>query len=157
MSDKYLVISSDCHAGLPAEQYREYVDPNFRDTYDEWISAAQAFSAARMAPSEDREKWVAEWREEIEEHGGMRGSWDANIRDKELDGDCVAYEVIFPDADAAGVGGVSGTPFGAGLGSSGDSDPVLVMEGARAHNRWLAELCSDSSSRNANASPQRFF
>ena len=77
----------------------------------------------------------------------MRGSWDANIRDKELDGDGVACEVIFPDADAAGVGGVSGTPFGAGLGSSGDSDPVLVMEGAKAHNRWLAELCSDSPER----------
>ena len=57
---------------------------------------------ARMGPSESRDAWVAEWREEIEDHGGMRGSWDANVHDKELDGDGVACEVIFPDADAAG-------------------------------------------------------
>jgi hypothetical protein len=132
MSDKYLVISADCHAGLPAEQYREYVDPNFRDTYDEWISAAQAFSAARMMPSEDREKWVTEWREEIEEHGGMRGSWDANIRDKELDGDGVACEVIFPDADAAGVGGVSARHSAPARVLA--TATVLVMEG-KAHNQ----------------------
>jgi predicted TIM-barrel fold metal-dependent hydrolase len=147
MSDQYLVISSDCHAGLPADQYREYVDPKFRERYDEFVTAAESMRNARLGPSDDREKWVAEWREEIEEHGGMRGSWDASIRDKELDGDGVACEVIFPDADAAGVGGVSGTPFGAGLGSSGDSDPVLVMEGAKAHNRWLAELCAESPER----------
>ncbi len=33
-------------------------------------------------------------------------------------------------------------PFGAGLGLSGDLDPELGMAGAKAHNRWLAELCS---------------
>jgi predicted TIM-barrel fold metal-dependent hydrolase len=147
VTDRYLVISSDCHAGLPADQYREYVDPKFRGQYDESIAAAESMRTARMGPSEDRDRWVAEWREEIADHGGMRGSWDASVRDKELDGDGVACEVIFPDADAAGVGGVSGTPFGAGLGSSGDSDPVLVMQGAKAHNRWLAELCAESPER----------
>ena len=28
--DRYLVISSDCHAGLPPERYREYLDPQYR-------------------------------------------------------------------------------------------------------------------------------
>ena len=91
MSDKYLVISSDCHAGLPADQYRDYIDPQFRGTYDEWVAAAESMRNARMGPSEDRDKWVAEWREEIEDHGGMRGSWDANIRDKELGGACAEH------------------------------------------------------------------
>ena len=54
MSDKYLVISSDCHAGLPADQYREYVDPKFRDTYDEFVAEAESMRNARMGPSEDR-------------------------------------------------------------------------------------------------------
>ncbi len=31
---RYLVISSDCHAGLPTEQYREYVDPDQRPAFD---------------------------------------------------------------------------------------------------------------------------
>ena len=38
-------------------------------------------------------------------------------------------------------------PFSAGLQSSGELDGELVMAGARAHNRWLAELCSASPER----------
>ncbi len=33
-ADRCLVISSDCHAGLPPEQYRGYVDPEYRETFD---------------------------------------------------------------------------------------------------------------------------
>ncbi len=33
--DRYLVISSDCHAGLPGEQYREYLDPQYREAFDQ--------------------------------------------------------------------------------------------------------------------------
>ena len=29
--DRYLVISSDCHAGLRPERYRDYLDPQYRD------------------------------------------------------------------------------------------------------------------------------
>ena len=32
--DRYLVVSSDCHAGLPPEQYRDYLDPQYRDAFD---------------------------------------------------------------------------------------------------------------------------
>jgi predicted TIM-barrel fold metal-dependent hydrolase len=53
--------------------------------------------------------------------------------------------VIFPDADA--VTGGTAAPFGAGLGLSGAIDPDLALAGARAHNRWLAELCHDSPER----------
>ena len=59
----------------------------------------------------------------------------------------MAGEVIFPDAGA--VTGVAGAPFGAGLGQSGDLDPGRAMAGARAHNRWLAELSSHSPERRA--------
>ena len=53
--------------------------------------------------------------------------------------------MIFPDADV--LGGGASAPFSAGLQSSGELDGELVMAGARAHNRWLAELCSDSPER----------
>ena len=53
--------------------------------------------------------------------------------------------MIFPDADA--VRGGASAPFGAGLGFGGEFDAELLMAGARAHNRWLAELCSDSPDR----------
>ncbi len=32
--DRYLVISSDGHAGPHAADYREYVDPEFREVFD---------------------------------------------------------------------------------------------------------------------------
>ena len=53
--------------------------------------------------------------------------------------------MIFPDADV--LGGGASAPFSAGLQSSGELDGELVMAGARAHNRWLAELCSESPER----------
>jgi predicted TIM-barrel fold metal-dependent hydrolase len=38
-------------------------------------------------------------------------------------------------------------PFGTGLGLSGDMDPELGLAGAKAHNRWLADLCAHSPER----------
>ena len=32
--ERHLLISSDCHAGLPPGGYREYLDPEFRETFD---------------------------------------------------------------------------------------------------------------------------
>ena len=32
--DRYLVISTDCHAGLPPGGYREYLDPQYRERFD---------------------------------------------------------------------------------------------------------------------------
>lgn len=37
-TDPYLVISADCHAGLPNEEYREWLDPEFREPFDEAAS-----------------------------------------------------------------------------------------------------------------------
>ena len=34
MSEHYLLISSDCHAGPPEGHYREYLDPEYREAYE---------------------------------------------------------------------------------------------------------------------------
>ncbi|MBX6389832.1 MAG: amidohydrolase [Frankia sp.] len=145
MADRYLLISTDTHAGLPPEKYREYLDPQYRAAFDE--SLANDVTSAQLINQDEHQRFLAEWNAQIGGHGGMTGSWDPVVRTKELDGEGVAAEVVFPDADAAGVGGVSGSPFGSGLGSSGDSDPELVMAGAWAHNRWLAEFCQHDPER----------
>jgi predicted TIM-barrel fold metal-dependent hydrolase len=143
MSDRYLVISSDCHAGLPNEEYRPYLDPQHRAAFDDFLAEREAVrqSFQIMGNKQFEEEWFSENEE------GLRGSWDATRRDKELDADGVVGEVIFPDADAV-LGGNS-APFGAGLGMSSQTDPELLMAGARAHNRWLAELCAGSPERRA--------
>src|SRR5690348_1185952 len=139
----YLIISADTHAELPTEQYREYVDPEYREDFETFL--AEKTAAAAQASGFIDEEFAQQW---FDEHGeGIAGGWDVAQRDRELDGDGVAGEVIFPDADA--VTGVAGAPFGAGLGQSADLDPGRAMAGARAHNRWLAELCSSSPERRA--------
>ncbi len=39
--DRYLLISADTHAGGNHEQYREYLDPAYRDEFDAWRSRYQ--------------------------------------------------------------------------------------------------------------------
>ncbi|BBX60499.1 hypothetical protein MSHO_58440 [Mycobacterium shottsii] len=138
----YVIISADCHAELPTDQYREYVDPEYREDFEVYL--AEKAAASQVGGFID-EQFAQDW---FSEHGeGIAGGWDVGLRDKELDSDGVVGEVIFPDADA--VSGVAGAPFGAGLAQSGSLDPGRAMAGARAHNRWLAELCSHSPERRA--------
>ena len=61
-----------------------------------------------------------------------------------MDADGVAAEVIFPDADA--ITGMESPPFGAGLSAGMIDDPELAFAGARAHNRFLVELCATARS-----------
>jgi len=142
---RYLVISSDCHAGLPNEQYRDWLDPKHHQALDEELAARAVADQEARDRGLRNEEFAEAWERENEE--GLRGGWDAARRDKELDADGVAGEVIFPDADAVTSG--ASAPFGAGLGARGDLDPELLMAGARAHNRWLAELCAASPERRA--------
>ena len=142
--NRYLVISADCHAGLPNVQYRDWLDPDHREAFNEYLRQREAMlelAGRGLLNEEFAEQWEAENEE------GLRGGWDAARRDKELDADGVAGEVIFPDADAVTAG--ASAPFGAGLGATGETDPALLLAGARAHNRWLAELCAQSPERRA--------
>jgi len=144
MTDRYLIISSDCHAGLPNADYRDWLDPEHRETFD--ASLKQREEMLALAPRGLlNEEFAEEWFRANEE--GLRGGWDAARRDKELDADGVAGEVIFPDSDAVTAG--ASAPFGAGLAPAADTPPDLLMAGARAHNRWLADLCADSPERRA--------
>ena len=142
---RYLVISSDCHAGLPNEQYRDWLDPAYRDAFDQALAARAAMEVELAQQGLRNPEFADEWEEENAE--GLRGGWDADRRDRELDADGVVGEVIFPDADAV-TGGAS-APFGAGLGATADVPTELLLAGARAHNRWLAELCATSPARRA--------
>src|SRR3954469_2596212 len=143
----YTVISADAHAGLPTEQYRDYLEKKYWPQFDEFLAdrVNVAEEIHRMGTSS--EEFAKKWFEENEE--GLEGGWDAERRNKEMDNDGITAEVIFPDADA--VESRTCAPFGTGLGLSGDLDPELGLAGARAHNRWLAELCSDSPERRRGA------
>ena len=141
--DRYLVISSDCHAGLPPERYRDYLDAKYHAAFD------HALPIQLQLTREASKRFLideinAEWREGREH--ALSGAWDHEERVRVLDGDGIAGEVLFPD----GITEMNMPPFGAGLSLPTENVvPELQWAGARAHNRWLAELCQMAPERRA--------
>jgi len=135
--ERIIVVSSDCHAGLPPERYREYVSPKYRETFDValplQLEEVRAMSKKFLVADINEE-----WRKGREDP--LSGAWDHDERVRVLDADGIAAEVIFPD----GITEMNMPPFGAGLSLPTDDRivPELQWEGARAHNRWLAEFCA---------------
>ena len=137
---RYMIISSDCHAGLPCEDYRPYLDDRFEPQFEAFLADRKAHRAEALKLNYD---YIMNWETENEE--GLKGAYDGARRDKELDADGVSAEVMFADSDA--VTGMESPPFGAGLSAGAIADPVLAFAGARAHNRFLEELCATNSDR----------
>ena len=142
MDEPYLIISSDCHAGLACEEYRPYLDARHHEAFDGFVAERGANREAALELNYD---YIHEW--ESTNADGLRGAYDSDQRNKELDADGVAGEILFADSDA--VTGAESPPFGAGLSAGLIEDPDLAFAGARAHNRWLAEFVAESPERRA--------
>jgi predicted TIM-barrel fold metal-dependent hydrolase len=143
---RYLVISSDGHAGPPAAHYRTYLDPEYRGAFDDHLEAMRGLMEAAKAEQQSSD-FIAKWEKLTGGDGGLLAAYDSEYRNKVLDGEGVTAEVLFPDADVLGTGRVVASPFGSGLAGGAGTDPELVMAGARAHNRWLADFCAQASNR----------
>jgi predicted TIM-barrel fold metal-dependent hydrolase len=132
--DRYLVISSDGHAGPRPEVYRGYLDPQYREEFDVQHKARMAMLAEageRLEMRRESRKWA-----EGKAHG-LEGAWDSDRRNEILDADGVAAEILFVD----GLTEENSPPFGGDLGLSPIGvNPELQWAGARAHNRWLSEF-----------------
>jgi predicted TIM-barrel fold metal-dependent hydrolase len=132
--DRYLVVSSDGHAGLEPEKYRAYLDPQYRDAFDAALPI-QLEMNAKMEKLFLIDDINREWRDGRDE--ALVGAWDSDARNRVLDDDGIAAEVLFPD----GVTERNSPPFGAGFSMPSDNVvPELQWAGARAHNRWMAEF-----------------
>src|SRR5213078_3872180 len=92
----YVVISADCHAGPNSPVYRDYLDPDYRDEFDDELAERRRLIDERRAgrgaagnflgDDEFQEEWFGEDEEGNSLHEiGLRGGWDAATRDKELD------------------------------------------------------------------------
>src|SRR5262245_52171246 len=76
--DRYIVISSDCHAGAPMLDYREYLERKWHEEFDAWASAYENPFDDLRSPAAYR-------------------NWDSERRTRELEDDGVVGEVIFPN------------------------------------------------------------
>lgn len=115
-TDRYTIISSDCHAGGNHAQYREYLDPAYLDDFDAW-----------------RGRYKNPFRD-LQDDGRSR-NWDDERRVSEQDADGVVAEVVFPNTVPPFF------PTGVVIAPAPTSaDYELRLAGIRAHNRWLADF-----------------
>ena len=138
MSERMIVVSSDCHAGLPIAEYKPYVEEKFHEILDLAVPVTIEMST-RASESFLIKEINEEWRKGHEDR--LTGAWNIQQRTMMLDEDGIAAEIIFPD----GITEVNTPPFGAGLSlPTKDMTSELQWSGAMAHNRWLAEFCANN-------------
>jgi len=130
VDERYVVISSDCHAGASMDAYADYLDPEFRADFEQWRRTFQN-PFADLVDTESRD---------------YRRNFDNAIRQADLEGDGIVGEVIFPNTVP---------PFfsGALLFNGPDVTSKRELEqrwaGLHAHNRWLADFCAELPGRRA--------
>jgi predicted TIM-barrel fold metal-dependent hydrolase len=121
----YTIITADSHAGGSHAAYREYLDPKWHDDFD---------------------AWRGKYKNPFRDLGDTRRyrNWDNDMRNSQQLEDGVVGEVIFPNTVP---------PFFpnfvlfAAPPKPEEYDHRLA--GIRAHNRWLADFCSDFPTRRA--------
>lgn len=126
-SDRYTVISSDCHGGADVKAYRPYLASRFHDDFDTWMTTFE--NPYDDLVGDDAER-----------------NWDSARRLAELEADGVVAEVIFPNTIPPFFPKISLVNQAPGA-SSGDL--ARRWAGLQAHNRWLADFCADTPGRRA--------
>jgi predicted TIM-barrel fold metal-dependent hydrolase len=115
----YVVISADTHAGASIQDYREYLEPKYREEFDTWRGT---------------------YRNPQKEHIGSKKhkNWDDAERMRDMQTEGVVGEVIFPNTVP---------PFFRTsvliCGNPRPEDYPMRLQGIRAHNRWLADWCAE--------------
>ncbi|MFE9371350.1 amidohydrolase family protein [Streptomyces sp. NPDC006711] len=125
MSERYTVISADCHAGADLLDYRPYLETKYHDAFDAWAATYVNPYEDLLADTADR-------------------NWNSARRLAELEADGIVAEVVFPNTIP---------PFfpSASLMAPAPTREEYEQRwaGLRAHNRWLADFCAEAPGRRA--------
>lgn len=141
-NERYLVISSDTHAGPEFEDYGEYVEKKHMAAFQDEVEVRRSRMQATIGADQGKSDEMNELQEELGRLPGTRDP-EAKARDEEADGvvGCVIYSngprPFSPEFRER-------APLGL---------PKLSIEqrvaGAHIYNRWLSDFCSPY--------PDRFF
>ena len=124
-TDRYVIISADGHAGGSHAQYREYLDPAWREEFDAW-----------------RGRYKNPFRD-LQDDGRTR-NWDSDRRLADLDAEGIAAEVLFPNTVPPFF------PTGVVIAPApSPEDFPRRLAGLRAHNRWLVDFVAEAPTRRA--------
>jgi predicted TIM-barrel fold metal-dependent hydrolase len=136
---RQVVISADGHCGADLLGYKEYLPARHHDDFDAWAAS-----------------FHDPWAEEVEQarpRDNRSGNasmltplnWDSDLRLEFLDSQGIAAEVLFPNtAPPFYPTGVLTAP-----GPRTCEEYEQRFSGIRAHNRWLADFCSEAPERRA--------
>jgi predicted TIM-barrel fold metal-dependent hydrolase len=123
--EPYILITADTHAGGNHAQYREYLDPKYRDAFDAWRGG---------------------YKNPSQEHYGSKKmrNWDYEIRTRDQLSQGVVGEVVFPNTVPPFFRKsiVTAQP-------PRPEDYEYALAGIRAHNRWLKDFCAEDPVRRA--------
>lgn len=125
--DRYTLISADCHGGGAIADYREYLPQRFHEEFDAWAGS-----------------YVIEF-DDLKGELGER-NWDSKRRLADLEAEGVVAEVIYPNTIPPFYPKSSLT-FQPPAQNAGDAQRRWA--GLQAHNRWLADFCSEVPGRRA--------
>jgi predicted TIM-barrel fold metal-dependent hydrolase len=138
--ERPVIISCDGHAAGRPEDYVSYIDPDYRDQYEEWAGLLVKRREAQAAATEnDKGLFSKQGTDDfkMKTGDGRDGEWNSPLRTRVLEDDGVVAEVLFPNP---------GVPFGA-FGESAEHE--LRGVGNRAYDRWLLDFANDAPGRRA--------
>ncbi len=139
-AERAIVISCDGHATARPDDYVPYIDPAYRERYEEFAIGVKKHRAAqRRAMQEGKSLFKDEGSFGLDEEtdDDRDGEWNSAVRTRVLEGEGVVAEVLFPNG---------GVPFG-GFGESAEHELRLV--GNRAYDRWLLDFANETPGRRA--------
>ncbi len=118
MSERYTIISADCHAGGNMAMYEEYLPSSWRDEFRQWRGAYRN-------PYRD-----------LQDDGRSR-NWDDERRVREQYDDGIVAEITFPNTVPPFY------PTGSLIARSPDNAEEYRRRkvGLECHNRWLKDFC----------------
>lgn len=116
MSENYVVISTDCHAGGSLDSYREFLPAKWHDEFDAWRGAYK--NPFRDLSGSKRYR-----------------NWDSDARLREMEDDGIVAEVAFPNTVPPFFPSAS---FMARPPETA-ADYERRWAGLQAHNRWVAD------------------
>jgi predicted TIM-barrel fold metal-dependent hydrolase len=133
-SSRYVLISSDCHAGADLPDYKQYLEQQWHDEFDAW-AATYSDSWADIDVDSEWKAGVSSFMSPL--------NWDSNKRLEALEAEGIVAEAIFPNT----------TPpfFPNGLlaapGPRSRDEYERRWAGIKAHNRWLKDFCDQAPGR----------
>jgi predicted TIM-barrel fold metal-dependent hydrolase len=123
--DRYLVISSDTHAGADLRDYKAYLPSTWHEEFDAWADSYRS-------PFDDLV------------HATAHRNWDSDFRLSEMDADGVAAEVLIPNT----VPPFFPTTMVIVVGLPKTKEEFeRRWVGTQAHNRWVVDFVSQAPAR----------